>query len=99
MPYDSRTGTLNTFSSSCITCGGSEEDEERIRRRRLAATISTLRGARPRIAWCIVGTAVYQVGFVSANHRKNFSASKFGAQAIDAPAAMLDSTAPIKPWM
>ena len=35
-----------------------------------AATASGLRAARARIAWCMVGTAVYQVGFASPSQRK-----------------------------
>ena len=45
-----------------MTCGGSEADDERMKRRLAAASASGLRAARARIAWCIVGTAVYQLG-------------------------------------
>ena len=47
----------------------------------------------------MVGTAVYQVDRVSASHAPNFKALKPGVAKIDAPAAMLDSTAAISPWI
>ena len=63
------------------------------------AALSALRAARARIAWCMVGTAVYQVGFTSSSHWKNFSALKPGVQTTDAPAESEESTAAIRPWM
>ena len=51
-----------------------------MKRSGLAAMISLLRAARPRIAWCIVGTAVYQVGRTSLIQPKNFRALKPGVQ-------------------
>ncbi len=58
-----------------------------------------LRLARSRIAWCMVGTAVYQVGRTSSNQEKNLRALKPGVQTTEPPAAMLDRTAAIRPWM
>jgi hypothetical protein len=54
---------------------------------RARAMISALRAARARIAWCMVGTAVYQVGRASSSQPKKRSASKPGAHQTDAPAA------------
>ena len=51
----------------------------------------------PRMAWCIVGTAVYQVGLASSIQLKNFNALKPGVHTTDAPADRLDSTAAISP--
>jgi hypothetical protein len=45
----------------------------------------------------MVGTAVYQVGLACWNQEKNFKALKPGVQTTDAPAAMLDKVAAIKP--
>ena len=47
--------------------------------RRAVSMISALRAARARIAWCMVGTAVYQVGLASLSQPKKRSASKPGA--------------------
>ena len=45
------------------TCGGSDDDDERMKRSWLRAMIvAGCAAARARIAWCIVGTAVYQLG-------------------------------------
>src|ERR671925_608098 len=63
------------------------------------ARISLLRSARGRIAWCMVGTAVYQEGFASSSHAKNLSALKPGVQTTAAPAASDDDTAAINPWI
>src|SRR5690606_6751200 len=63
------------------------------------ATESALRSARARIAWCMVGTAVYQVGWASSSQAKNFSALKPGVANTLAPADRLDATAAIRPWM
>ena len=70
-----------------MTGVGREEDEERIKRNCVLAMISRLRPARVRIVWCMVGTAVYQVGFTSASQAKNCNASKPGVQQTLAPAA------------
>ena len=45
----------------------------------------------------MVGTAVYQVGLASSNQLKNFRALKPGVQTTDAPAAMLERVAAIRP--
>ena len=55
--------------------------------------------ARARIVWCIVGTAVYQVGFASSIQPKNFSALKPGVQNTCEPADSGASTPAIRPWM
>src|SRR5262249_21372900 len=69
-------------------------------RRSLArAAISLLRSARARIAWCIVGTAVYQVGLISSSQPKNFSALNPGVHTTDAPALSDANVAAIRPWM
>jgi hypothetical protein len=62
MPYASITGHPKVASSWAITCGGSDADDDRTKRSGFLAMLSGLRSARVRIAWCIVGTAVYQVG-------------------------------------
>ena len=63
-----------------MTCGGIDELDERRKRSGLAAITSLFCAARARIVWCMVGTAVYQVGRHSAIHAKNFSALKPGVQ-------------------
>src|SRR5690606_22370767 len=93
------TGARNTRSNSAITCGGSEDEEERMKRSLARATESALRSARARIAWCMVGTAVYQVGWAASSQAKTFSALKPGVANTLAPADRLDATAAIRPWM
>src|SRR5690606_11716630 len=73
--------------------------EERMKRSFSRATLSVLRGARARIAWCMVGTAVYQVGETSSVHWKNFRALKPGVQKTEAPADSDEVTAAMRPWM
>ena len=68
-----------------------------MKRRRLRARLSGLRGARARIAWCMVGTAVYQVGFTVPSHSKKRKALKPGVQLTAAPAAIEALTAAIRP--
>ena len=68
-------------------------------RSRLAATISAFFGARSRMAWCIVGTAVYQVGLASPSHAKNLSALNPGVQHTVPPALSGASNAAMRPWM
>ncbi len=70
-----------------------------MKRSDMPATVSALRPARATIAWCMVGTAVYQLGFTSSNQRNTLSASKPGEQCTEAPACSDDSTAAISPWM
>jgi len=82
-----------------MTCGGSEAEEDRISRSRARETASALRGARARIAWCMVGTAVYQLGRAASSQPNTRSASKPGAHQIEAPAARLDEIAASRPWM
>ena len=61
--------------------------------------MSRLRPARERMAWCIVGTAVYHVGSASFIQRKNFMALKPGVQHTLAPAPSEPNTAATNPWM
>ena len=55
--------------------------------------------ARETMAWCMVGTAVYQVGWASSIQPKNLSALKPGVQNTCEPAASGASTPAISPWM
>ena len=50
MPYASMSGAPNTASSSAITCGGIDEDDERRNRSGWRLITSALRAARVRIA-------------------------------------------------
>src|SRR6185312_8299423 len=97
IPYASTSGARNTRSSSASTVGGIADDDERIKRSRLAATISGFFGARNNSAWCIVGTAVYHVGFASPSHAKNFSALNPGVQHTVPPAESGADSAAISP--
>ncbi len=65
----------------------------------LRATISPLRPARERIAWCMVGTAVIQVGFTASSQPKYFSPLNPGVQHTCAPARSEASVAAMRPWM
>src|SRR5687767_11925160 len=82
-----------------MTCGGKDDEEERTKRSFARATLSGLRGARARIAWCMVGTAVYQLGSASSIHWKNFRALKPGVQTTEGPAESGKGTAAMRPWM
>ena len=53
--------------------------------------------ARERIAWCIVGTAVYQLGAASSNQLNTLKALNEGQQNTELPAATDDNTAAINP--
>src|ERR1051325_6965848 len=86
MPYASITGTPKTRSSSAITVGGRAEDDERMKRSRWPSRAPAFFAARSRIAWCIVGTPVYQVGRTAANQEKNLSALNPGEQQTWPPA-------------
>tara|TARA_B100001121_G_C18562192_1_gene560857 strand:- start:66 stop:308 length:243 start_codon:yes stop_codon:yes gene_type:complete len=77
--------------------GGNDEDEERIKRNDILAVISALRMALDSIAWCIVGTAVYQLGAASSNQLNTLKALKEGQQNTEPPAATDDNTAAINP--
>ena len=82
-----------------MTCVGIDDEDERRKRSGLLATTSKLPAARDRMVWCMVGTAVYQVGLHSFIQAKNFSALKPGVQKIWLPTAIGASTPAIKPWM
>ena len=99
IPYDSTSGAPNTSSISRITCVGIADDDERMKRSGLAAITALLLAARPRIAWCIVGTAVYQVGRASSIQPKNLSALKPGVQHTWPPADSGARIPAISPWM
>ena len=55
--------------------------------------------ARARIVWCMVGTAVYQVGCASSIQRKKCRASKPGVQNTSPPADSGASRPAMSPWM
>src|SRR5262249_51646390 len=76
-----------------------EDEEDRMNRRGLAAITARLWSARARMAWCIVGTAVYQVGRASLIQAKNFSAWKPGVQKTRLPAASGASRLAMSPWI
>ena len=67
IPYDSITGTLNVSSIRVISAGRSDADDERISRSRRRFRLSGWRGARSRIARCMAGTPVHQVGRTSSS--------------------------------
>jgi len=69
-----------------MTCGGIDDDDERRKRSGWRAITSRFLEARVRMAWCMVGTAVYQVGLASSIQAKNFSALKPGVQNTCEPA-------------
>src|SRR5258706_777244 len=69
-----------------MTCGGSEDDEDRTKRSGLSLMMSRFFEAREIIAWCIVGTAGYQVGRTCAIQPKNFSAVNPVVQDTSPPA-------------
>src|SRR5665647_87252 len=99
MPYDSINGALKTFSSSAMTLVGMDDEEERMKRNGLLSMTSMLCAARDKMIWCMVGTAVYQVGLHSFIHPKNFNALKPGVQKIWLPTAIGASTPAINPCM
>ena len=99
MPYASMSGALKTASSSAMTCGGIDDDDERTKRNGLSRITSALPAARERMVWCIVGTAVYQLGLHSFIQPKNLSALNPGVTKIWLPTAMGASTPAIRPWM
>ena len=69
-------------------------------KRRLAARACPVWARiRIRMAWCMVGTAVYQVGWTLPSHSPNLNALKPGVQQTAAPAEREDVTAAIRPWM
>ena len=61
--------------------------------------MSMLFAARDKMVWCMVGTAVYQLGLASSIQAKNFSALKPGVQNTCEPAASGANTPAIRPWM
>src|SRR5687768_8679427 len=93
------TGQPKVRDSSCMTWVGRLAEEERMKRRGVRAMASALRGARARIAWCMVGTAVVQVGRASSIQPKKRRASNPGVHQTEAPVARLAETAATRPWM
>ena len=57
-----------------MTRGGKADEEERINRNLDREITSRFWAVRARIAWCMVGTAVYHVGGNSSIHSKNLGA-------------------------
>ena len=53
------TGALKVASSSAKTWGGKEDEDERMKRSGTLAMTSLLLFDRDKMAWCMVGTAVY----------------------------------------
>ena len=64
-----------------------------------AAIMAAFCRARARMAWCMVGTAVYQVGRACSIQPKNFKALNPGVQKMLLPADRGASTAAMSPWM
>ena len=90
-------GTPNASSSPSMTEGGSAADEERISRSELRLIRAMYSSFSPRIAWCIVGTPVNQVGLNSSSPAKKTDALKPGVHTTLAPATTEESNAPINP--
>ena len=86
-------------SSSANTWGGKEEEDERIKRKGTLAITSRLLAERDKIAWCMVGTAVYQVGLTSSICEKNFKALKPLVQCTSPPCDKGAKMPAISPWI
>ncbi len=99
MPYASTTGTPNASSSAAMSCGGRDEEQDRTNRSQSRRSGRPSLSARARMAWCIVGTAVYHVGRNSSSQSQNRAASKPGVQTTLPPAPSELSTAATRPWM
>ena len=80
-----------------MTWGGIDDEDERTNRNGLAPITSRLCEARARMVWCMVGTAVYQVGLASFIQPKNFRALNPGVQKTWLPAASGASRPAISP--
>ena len=80
------TAAKTTKNSGNNGNSASEDDDERIKRSEQSLMTSRFFAARVRIAWCMVGTAVYQVGRASAIQEKNFRALKPVVQQTSPPA-------------
>ena len=74
-----------------------DDDDERMKRSGWRAMVSVFLLARPTMAWCMVGTAVYQVGLASSIQPKNLRALKPGVQNTCEPAANGASTPAMRP--
>ncbi len=93
------TGASNTSSSAIITEGGRADDEDRINRRSALSASSERRRARVRIAWCMVGTAVYHVAPDDVSQSMNLNALNPGEQITVPPADSDASNAAAMPCM
>ncbi len=68
-------------------------------RRRILLSTSVFRPDLARIAWCMVGTAEYQVGARSSNHLKKRKALKPGLAINVPPVLKVARTQAMSPWM
>src|SRR5437763_1099941 len=96
------TGALKQLSNAGPSSGGKAADDDRMKRKGFRRMTSGYAWAPSRIAWCIVGTAVYQVGRTSSNQSKKRPTSppaKPGVQATLPPAANEANTAATSPWI
>src|SRR5215510_9613605 len=93
------TDVLKACSRLARTVCGKTAEDDRMNLRGLRAMVSWCFGARARMDWWMVGVAVYQVGLPASSHSKNCSESKPCEQITLAPAATVDSNAPIRPWL
>ena len=92
-------GARKAASTRSSTTGGRGADEERTKRSRARAMAPAWRCARARMSWCMVGTAVYQVGRYSSSQSKKRKALKSPGQATAPPAASGASSPATMPWM
>src|SRR5262249_20575885 len=82
-----------------MICGASEDEDERMKRSGLALMTSVLFAARERMAWCMVGTAVYQVGRTSAILVRRRGAVTPVVQQTWPPADKGANVPAIRPWI
>jgi hypothetical protein len=64
------TGQSNAASNVRMTFGARDAEAERINLRPARFVRSGLRPARARIAWCMVGTPLYQVALASSSQAR-----------------------------
>src|ERR1700749_2308653 len=93
------TGHLKAASNSPMTVGGIDAEDERTKRSGKRSIVSLCRPARVRIAWCMVGTAVYQVGLPSSISVKNLSVLKPGVQKTEPPRESGAERPAMSPWI
>ena len=97
MPYDSITGQWKVFSISFIVVEGKGAELDLINLNFVSAIIVEFLLALERIAWCIVGTALYQVGENTLSYEKNFKALNPGEVKILPPENKVESNKPTMP--